>query len=157
MSYILKGCGPAGGLQSFVQQCIFNGASHEQEPYGPREDRKAEEEGQSGERGWGVRGVMEWWGERGVKREEKGGRRGCRWDRLWMIGFYALCRAAVVFPARPLGTGWRDDVSGSNCTPIGCAPLQHARILKKRLFKVRVNTFLLCQRIEDIPNKRCWL
>lgn len=45
MSYILKGCGPAGGLQSFVQQCIFNGASHEQEPYGPRQEkeRKAEE------------------------------------------------------------------------------------------------------------------
>lgn len=40
MSYILKGRVPAGGLQSFVQQCIFNGASHEQEPYGgPREDR----------------------------------------------------------------------------------------------------------------------
>lgn len=34
MSYILIGCVPAGGLQSFVQQCIFNGASHEQEPYG---------------------------------------------------------------------------------------------------------------------------
>lgn len=36
MSYILKRCGPAGWLQSFVQQYIFNGASHEQEPYGPR-------------------------------------------------------------------------------------------------------------------------
>lgn len=40
MSYILKGRVAAGGLQSFVQQCILNGASHEQEPYGgPREDR----------------------------------------------------------------------------------------------------------------------
>lgn len=87
MSYILKGCGPAGGLQSFVQQCIFNGASHEQEPYGPREDRKAEEEGQSGGawvrgEGWGG-----WWnGEgRGVWKERKkggeggAGETGCEW------------------------------------------------------------------------------
>jgi len=40
MSYILIWCGPLGGLQSFVQQCIFNGASHEQEPYGPKWGKK---------------------------------------------------------------------------------------------------------------------
>ena len=40
MSYILKRCRPAGGLQSFVQQCIFNRASHEQEPYGPKQEKK---------------------------------------------------------------------------------------------------------------------
>lgn len=48
MSYILKRRGPAGGLQSFVQQRVFNGASHEQEPYGPREgkeDRERDTEG----------------------------------------------------------------------------------------------------------------
>lgn len=51
MSYILVGRVPAGGLQSFVQQCIFNGASHEQEPYGgPREDRGRDR--QSGGWGW---------------------------------------------------------------------------------------------------------
>lgn len=69
MSYIPKRCGPAGGLQSFVQQCIFNRASHEQEPYGPRQgeiDRKREES---------VGG--EWWdGDmvRRNKREKKGER-----------------------------------------------------------------------------------
>lgn len=42
MGYILKWCGSAGGLHSFVQQCVFNGASHEQEPY-MAQDRKGTE------------------------------------------------------------------------------------------------------------------
>lgn len=50
MSYIFIGRLPAGGLQSFVQQCVFNGASHEQEPYGgPGEDRGRQTEWGAGE------------------------------------------------------------------------------------------------------------
>lgn len=62
MSYILKRCGPAGGLQSFVQQCIFNGASHEQEPYGPRQGEKKTEKEREAEGGvWaGSEGVVKW-------------------------------------------------------------------------------------------------
>lgn len=71
MSYILKRCGLAGGLQSFVQQCIFNGASHEQEPYGPRQEEKDRER----DRVWeGSDGVVKREGNTRVKREKKGER-----------------------------------------------------------------------------------
>lgn len=75
MSYILKRCGPAGGLQSFVQQSIFNGASHEQEPYGPRQEKERQREKERW-RDECRRGVMGWWnGEGGEKRVEKEGER----------------------------------------------------------------------------------
>ena len=69
MSYILKRCGPAGGLQSFVQQCIFNRASHEQEPYGPRQEKEGQREAER-QRDECRRGVMGWWnGEEGGEKE----------------------------------------------------------------------------------------
>lgn len=68
MSYILKGCRPAGGLQSFVQQRIFNGASHEQEPYGPRQEGQIERQRDECGRGVMVRGIQ---GEKRKKGERE--------------------------------------------------------------------------------------
>ena len=74
MSYVFKG-GAAGGLLRFVQQRIFEGASHEQEPYGP--DQRERERERERERSAGV--VEGWWnggGKRVMKKENK--RRGGR-------------------------------------------------------------------------------
>lgn len=62
MSYILKRCGSAGGLQSFVQQCIFSGASHEQEPYMAQDRKRETEREREAAGGVWVRseGVMKW-------------------------------------------------------------------------------------------------
>lgn len=106
MSYILKGRVPAGGLQSFVQQCIFNGASHEQEPYGgPREDR-GRDRVEGGGCGWGVKGVVKWWGEGGKGGQGGAGETGCE----WLAVFFAL------FAAPRCG--------GVSCKPTGGKPVE---------------------------------
>lgn len=91
MSYILKRCGPPWWFQSFVQQRIFNGASHEQEPYGPKQEEKTE---RSRKRSVG----RVWWnGEMvvgGGKRKKRG--EGGAGERLWLIAFCVVLQWFVL-------------------------------------------------------------
>lgn len=82
MSYVLKRC---GRLQSFVQQCIFNGASHEQEPYVAQKREKKDRRTSVG---------GEWWGGE-MMREEKEEKRECRWDKLWLTDALFLWRSST--------------------------------------------------------------
>lgn len=55
-----------------------------------------------------VRGIKEW------TERKKRGRGVCRWDRLWLVGFYALARHRC-FLENHWVQWWGDDISGSEC------------------------------------------